>query len=53
MHRALGVIAVHLCWVAAELYEAQRPMSVIAMTSKADIKFAGRPALLQWACTGP
>ena len=31
----LGIVAVHLCWVAAELYEVQRPIGVIAVTSKA------------------
>jgi hypothetical protein len=35
MHRALGIVAVHLCWVAVVLYAAQKTQGVIAVTSKA------------------
>ena len=34
MHRLLGIVAVHLCWVAAEMDEVQNPIGVIAVTSK-------------------
>ena len=35
MHRVLGIAAVHLCWVAAVLYDVQKPIGVIAGTIKA------------------
>jgi hypothetical protein len=29
MHKVLGIVAVHLCWVAAELYETQKLTGVL------------------------
>ena len=45
--RVLGIVAVHLCWVAAELYEVQKLIGVIAVTSKAVSNLPCRAALLQ------
>ncbi len=47
MHRVLGIVAVHLCRVAAELYEVQKPIGVTAVTSKAVFNLPCRAALLQ------
>ena len=52
MLRVLGNVAVHLPIVFAVLYEAQKSIGVIAMTSKADSNLPCRAALLQWACSG-
>ena len=52
MLRVLGNVAVHLPIVFAVLYEAQKPIGAIAVTSKADSNLPCRAALLQWACSG-
>ena len=53
MLRVLGNVAVHLPIVfAAALYEAQKPIAAIAVTSKTCYNLPCRAALLQWACSG-
>ena len=52
INRVLGIVAVHLCWVAAELYEVQKPIGVIARTSKAVFSLPCTATLLQQAYTG-
>ena len=52
MLRVLGNVAVHLPIVFAVLYEAQKPIGVTAVTSKADFNLPCRAALLQRACSG-
>ena len=51
MLRVLGNVAVNLPLVPAVLYEAQKPIGVIAVTSKT-FNLPCRAALLQWACSG-
>jgi hypothetical protein len=42
--QGLGIVAVHLCWVAVVLYAAQKLIGVIAVTSKAVFNLPHRAA---------
>jgi len=52
LHKVLGIVAVQMYWVTAELYDVHNFIGVNAVPTKAVFSLGCRAALVQAACTG-